>query len=51
MMKKYLAKVFHIGERGQGQVWSVGARSTLTLFRSGVHFGVRGCTLPNQIEA
>jgi hypothetical protein len=26
-------------------LWSVGAQSTSTLFRSGVHFGVRGCTL------
>jgi hypothetical protein len=36
---------FHIRERGQGRVWFVGARSILALFRSGVHVGVRGCTL------
>jgi hypothetical protein len=37
-------KAFYSEDRGRRRVWHVGARSNTTLFRSGVHFGVWGCT-------
>lgn len=38
-------KAFYSKGRGRRRVWHIGARSKTTLFRSGVHFGVWGCTL------
>jgi hypothetical protein len=43
-------KSFYIKERDPWRLRHAGARSTLTLFRSGVHFGVRGYTLDDTIK-
>jgi hypothetical protein len=45
MVGEYLANIFYIRARRPYHLLATGAGSMWIVFRSRVHFGVRGCTL------